>query len=192
MKNLLLLTILFWVNGANAGPCVFTPAKLAEFISMNFQEFDQTKGKGFREFGEKNCYFEAALAIDAWRTHHESGLEDWQNRILFFHGGQAYANVDKSLNAIAVSHFQKSKDPNESTEQELKWNAYVEATIAFLNKDKPFLLIKRNEVAVSKNEYNMRNLAIVDRFIKCFDQSYFDAYNAVGNCSKSGTIFEPI
>jgi hypothetical protein len=64
------------------------------------------------------------------------------------------------------------------------WNAYVDASIAFLKKDKSSLLSARRKLQnwPKPKDWPLerpwpQNLVIVDGFINCFDLSYAEALN---------------
>ncbi len=117
---------------------------------MDFQAFDQTQGKGHRELWKNHCYFSAAIPTDFWHLNHLGTLKDWQSELMYFHSGQSYAAAGVELYAIAIQRFEKSINSNEPTNQEIKWNAYVRASIAFLKKDWDLLQTSRDEIALSK------------------------------------------
>ena len=58
------------------------------------------------------------------------------------------------------------------------WNDYANATIAFLQGDKPALQASRDRLAaaVSKSEFNQPNLRSTYRLLRCFGQPYKIAY----------------
>lgn len=168
-------------SAAGAPPCALTPEKLTEFFAMDYAAFDQAPNAGFREL-EQHCPFEAGLAIDAWLAHKGSSLEPWQIGISNFHAGQMYASARPSLYPTAVSHFERALTIAEPADAELKWNAYVGATIAFLKKDRAGLRARRAEVAASNAPTNLKNLAVVDRLIRCFDRPYAEAYTPGAPC----------
>jgi hypothetical protein len=63
------------------------------------------------------------------------------------------------------------------------WNVYVDATIAFLDRDRDALLKARTRLAeippeAGKPNSKPMNLDVVDGLVRCFDRSYRDAYSA--------------
>jgi hypothetical protein len=63
------------------------------------------------------------------------------------------------------------------------WNIYVDATIAFLHRDRDALLKARTKLAevppeAGRPDSKPMNLDVVDGLLRCFDRSYADAYSA--------------
>lgn len=69
---------------------------------MRYAEFDQVKGKGFREFHAKACYLSAAVLIDAWHLHHINDLSALESSTSYFHAGQNYAYQGEAFYPIAL------------------------------------------------------------------------------------------
>jgi len=64
----------------------------------------------------------------------------------------------------------------------VKWNAYVNATLAFLNKDKEKLIKYRNQIAQGLEiKAIIPNLDVVDALIANFDEPYSIAYERIEN-----------
>jgi hypothetical protein len=59
----------------------------------------------------------------------------------------------------------------------LNWNAYVKATIAFLNKDVDALQRYRDEIAQDKGTFNGNNLRVVNNMLMNHNKSYYYVYN---------------
>ena len=160
-----------------ASGCEFSPAELDKVLALDYAAFDQTENQGARLYAAKGCHLQAAQLTDVWQLHHQSTLESWQARVLHFHAGQLYAQASKDSYGIAVARFQKSSDPREPPSSPFGWNAYVAATIAFLQGDleaaKTQLLLLR----AKKNEANDKNIAVVEALIKCFGRPYLEAYS---------------
>lgn len=94
---------------------------------------------------------------------------------LNFHAGQMYAFADDYRTAI--DRFNKSTYTEEPPELPLRWNAYVHATIAFLNKDMARLKECREDIFGGPTfDGEKANLDVVDRLIKHFDEPYAKAY----------------
>lgn len=100
----------------------------------------------------------------------------------FFHAGQLYAMA--GVPQVAIRRFYSSLDPREDAEkaQVLSWNAYVLATIGFLKRNQEAVRFQREQIAIGpKTDGNKINLRVVDGLLKCWDQSYKDAYQCRGN-----------
>jgi hypothetical protein len=162
------------------GQCEVAPEKFDEFMKQDYLTFDQTN-KGWRSliFGGRECDLTIALLIDSYNLGHQGKLKPSQERILYWHAGQSFGFL--KLYDLAVARFSNSFDPTEAPNPEFHWNAYARASIAFLKKDKDALQKAHDEFSpVAPAELN--NFKIVERFIRCFDSSYFDAYAGAGTC----------
>jgi hypothetical protein len=106
----------------------------------------------------------------------KANLEPWQERILFFHAGQSYAF--ENLYEVAARRIEASKNDKEEPNPELHWNLYVEATAAFLKKDKKVLKEKFAEFEKVATEKEKVNVKVVEGLIICFEKPYVEAYGA--------------
>jgi len=141
--------------------------------------FDQQSGTGWRQLAENGQFLDAAKLIDAYSSKHD-GLDVSQRVNLNFHAGQMYAFAGDSK--TAVERFNRSTYAEEPPELPLRWNAYVQATIAFLNKDLKRLKECREEIAEGPAFQGKKaNLDVVDRFVEHFDEPYATAYGARRN-----------
>lgn len=118
-----------------------------------------------------------------------------QSSILRWHAGQMKAKAGLTDEALALFRASyKDQNPSMGTD----WNSYVDATIAFLEQDRPALEAARarlNDQQMSPEmleafeklqEENPNvnidigakpNLKIADRFLACFDEPYAAAYS---------------
>jgi hypothetical protein len=154
---------------------------LSSQLEFDYDTFDQCPGEGWRKIADYGNYLEAAELIDAYERE-KKGLEDWQKLTLRFHAGQmyAFANIKK----LAITRFKTALYDREPPNYPIRWNAYVNATIAFLEKDRKKLIEFREEIVKGpKIKGEIANLDVVDRFIKYFDEPYSVAYR--GNREKS-------
>ena len=96
----------------------------------------------------------------------------------------------------AIALFQRAKRPNSVLGQSQEgWNAYADATIAFLRRDRIALQQARKRLVAAPIPTTMErlpdgsfrsgshasqapNLDVVDGLIKCFDRSYLEAYGS--------------
>jgi hypothetical protein len=160
--------------------CELSPAKLKVFLSQDFDTFDQ-KPNGWRSLydGTEACNLTIALLVDGYHMTNQSKMLPWQDRLSYWHAGQSYAFL--GLPEVAVERFSHSFDPDEQDTPDFHWNAYVRASLAFLSKDRAALEKARDEFTkVAPLEAN--NYKIVERFLRCFDTSYFEAYSGTGTC----------
>ena len=143
-------------------------------LQLNYQNFDQRPDRGWRNVADQGKYLEAAKLIDRYEEEKED-LEEWQRVNLRFHAGQMYAFADREEQAI--TRFKKSLLTKELDDSPIRWNAYVKATIAFLEKDREKLTELRAQIAKGPTFKGVvPNLDVVDRLIKNFDGSYSIAY----------------
>ncbi len=143
-------------------------------LDGDYRAFDQTMGEGWRRLGKVECLAEGVALIGRYLEKHPD-LTAGEQRILHFHAGQLLARDARA--AAAIAQFEQAIDPDEARDASFRWNAYVQATIAFLRNDKDGLLAWREGVAASTPRGGqVPNLAVVDRLIAGFGQGYGAAY----------------
>jgi hypothetical protein len=178
--------------GSSPVECI-TAQERERLLSLSQDAFDQDLsggGGGWRAVAAKpGCEIVAADVIRDYREKHSS-----TDTIIYWHEGQMRATGGDSSQAIKL--FEKSRKPEEQSDA--GWNQYVDASIAFLKKDKPALMRARDMLSKvsappdfvlkdgvfevpnnSGKPFKMRwppNIDVVDGLIKCFDRSYRDAY----------------
>ena len=158
-----------------------------ELLALGQQAFDQDLQGGWRAVAARDgCEIAAADLIRDYRA--ARGLTD---TILFWHEGQLRAEAGQTEAAIAL--FESSrKEPSDR----FGWNAYVDATIAFLRGDRAALIAAREALAALPRPADFEprdpqgrplqvswpmNLQVVDGLIACFGRSYKQAY--ARNCA---------
>jgi hypothetical protein len=163
---------LLFVLGLNAkvvradGACAYDKAKL---MALDEPRFDQGSS-GWRAIGEKpGC---EAIAADLIRDYRE--LHGDESFILFWHEGQLRAIAGDYQQAIILMTRSRRRIAVDMT----GWNQYVDATIAFLQKNKPALLAARTRLVEVQPQ--SLNLDVVGGLIRCFSKSYGAAYGK--NC----------
>jgi hypothetical protein len=139
-------------------------------LALSFDKFDQTEGSGFRFLLDQKKYVEAAELIEEYVHRHRRGLTERERVSLHFHAGQLYGiagDPDK-----AGSHLKKARYKNEPTPDghPLYWNAYVDATRAFIEGDRRRLIDARKRMG----ELNKGFHRLVDSFIENFEEPYAD------------------
>ncbi len=158
-------------------------------LELDFDTFDQTFGSGWRAVAENDgCALAAADLIRAYIELHDPG-----ERIIVFHEAQMRAKGGETERAISL--FRETRD-EEGVNSAFGWNEYVDATIAFLEKDKKSLIEARSKLLAIPKPSNFNavdrqgnpveiawppNLNVVDGFLECFEKSYDEAY---GQCSQ--------
>lgn len=168
--------------------------ELERLLALDADAFDQTMDGGWRPIAGAGCFVQAAELIDEYvRMRPGLDRDDNPDRIIFrFHAGQLYATAGRT--DVALDRFRESYQAEEliaSLEEDpddadaavglRAWNAYVDATIAFLEQDRPALEAARARVARGP-EFNGEpmNLSVVDRFLEHFGSSYAAAYSGRG------------
>lgn len=156
-------------------------------LKLEQRDFDQDPNNGWRAVDRRgHCKLAAA---DLIRTYVEANGE--QGVIMTWHEGQLRAMAGQTDRAIDL--FMSAREPA-GREDRFGWNYYVDATIAFLRRDRGNLERAREGlVALPRPEdYNPvdsfgkpvkvnwpPNLNVVDGLLDCFTDSYDYAYN---NC----------
>lgn len=162
-------------------------------LALDELQFDQDFTGGWRALADKpGCKLAAADLLRDYRQVHgnEAGILYWHEAQLRAFAGQTQA---------AIGLMEKSRQP--AGRDQGGWNAYVDASIAFLRRDRPALAQARQDLAAVpfptdqglpplKNgivdmpmeggkTMKMRwppNIDVVDGFVKCFDKPYEAAY----------------
>lgn len=158
--------------------CIFLAAGCGNKspLDLGYNAFDQRPGMGWRQIAEKGRFLDAARLIDEYIEKHKN-LDESQRANLNFHAGQMYAFANDYK--TAVDRLNTSTYAEEPLELPLRWNAYVHATIAFLDKDINRLRECREEILEGPTFHGEKaNLDVVDSLIKHFDEPYSKAYGA--------------
>jgi len=155
------------------GKCGLKPDTVSRLLALDAEAFDQSL-EGYQSLGLRQCYVDAALMIDLYLSVNSEKLAPSWLVSMKFHAGQMYAHSGEVLYSLAARRMKEStKDLSHPS-----WQAYVAATVAFLERDLPALKTRRGGLAaISDGPLNNLNLAVVDRLIKCFDKSYAVAYS---------------
>lgn len=155
-----------------------------QMLNLSPREFDQNWEKGWVKLADIDGCKEAAANLIAL-YYSQRDLPDGAMRILKFHEAQLRAELEQYDFALLL--FPQTKQDETGT----VWNYYVDGTMAFLAKDKARLeqSIKRlsavpkpesfNPVDAEGNPMDVSwppNLDVLERFKRCFDESYLEAY----------------
>src|SRR5882762_7594832 len=165
MKRYLAITLLMFMVSpiVDAKECsALLNNHLQTDLSLPYQEFDQTMGKGFRTMPE-DCDNETADLIEAYIQ--KNGVVS----SLVWHVAQFRAMAGDYNQAMARAK-QVLRSKEDFAKSPLRWNDYVLATIAFLENDKASFIAHRNSVAEGAKSYsgNKRNLDLLDGLIRDF------------------------
>jgi hypothetical protein len=152
-----------------------------KYLDQDYKSFDQDQKSGWRQLAHEGRFKEVAELIDRYLKRNKS-LDVSQIVNLHFHAGQLYAFADSY--DMAVERFKKAKynpipdvEPAQMKAFFEEWNVYVDATIAFIRKDRMKLLAYRTQMANIPNiSREMSNLDVVDSLIRNFDKPYSEAY----------------
>jgi hypothetical protein len=142
-------------------------------LALPFEAFDQDDATGWRQLGAADCDAESAQLIEAYIA-----AQATPNPVLRWHAAQALAKAGDYGRAIEVARQTRRPDAGEAV-SEFQWNAYVDATIAFLQGDRSALDKNHNHLAAAsaKSAMNRPNLVSVERLQRCFGQPYKQAYS---------------
>ncbi len=142
--------------------------RLKSDLKLSYQAFDQTMKGGFRALDELGCTKAAGDLIEAYIQANNANQSS-----LRWHIAQLRAKEGRAEEAVKYAKTVLSKSEDFSKDP-LRWNDYVLATIAFLERDKEKLVLHRNKVAEGKEAYfgNALNLKLLDALIKHFDKNY--------------------
>ena len=176
----ILFAILVFVSSPLAFPanCNISPAEEEKLLSMSYDIFDQSEN-GWRQYAKNSCYYQTGNLIDTYLEKNKNLLQDWQIIGITWHAGQMYAFNNNY--EIAKTRFEHSINPNEPENTPIRWNDYVNATIAFLNGDMTKLKFYRDKIANGPTfNGKKQNLDVVDNLIQYFGQPYSVAYHPNG------------
>ena len=161
----------------------------AHILNQDVQTFDQDPQKGWRSVADRlECRAHAAELLREYREMLQMRLD-----VLAWHEGQLRAELGQIDDAIRL--FERARRPEVVLGQRQEiWNAYVDATIAFLKGDRASLLRARERLAVAPVPVIMQlqpdgslraskpdappNLDVVDGLIACLGRPYFEAYGS--------------
>lgn len=203
------LTVLFscvlvtWcsIAGAQEVPPKSCEYDRARLLALDENQFDQDISGGWRALASTpGCALVAADLLHDYREahHKDSGL-------LFWHEAQVRADAGQYPEAIAL--MKRAYKPADA--DKAGWNLYVDATIAFLRRDKNALEQARAKLAAvqppvgagippvingymeadfadgSKRKIRWPiNIDVVEGLENCFDKPYVEAYNDACRQSK--------
>lgn len=176
--------------------CTFDQSAM---LALPSRTFDQVEHRGWRALADRGCDTAAADLIAKYRVAHG---DDPLASTMRWHEGQLRANAGDYMAArplFAASH--NTRPPFNW----FGWDDYVDATIAFIDRDRPALLAARARLAATPRPETHpwtdpdgspipsptlapgaawpENIAVVDALIRCFDRDYRAAYTAV-DCAK--------
>ena len=159
-------------------------------LLQDYSTFDLS-GRGWRAVDQRpQCEAAAADLIARYRTLQRAILEPAEALTLRWHEGQVRARLGDTKAALALFASAHDSSPDAGG----AWDPYVDATIAFLKKDRAALEAARDKLAAAPqpadfdamaSDFEQRtghrpvwppNLDVVRAFVTCFDRSYREAY----------------
>ncbi|WP_421861239.1 hypothetical protein [Oceanicaulis sp.] len=173
--------------------CEVDAARFDALMALNPQSFDQDFSGGWRPVGNTSGCERAAADLLIAYMDHSPHFNPERPGVIGWHAGQMLAMAGEAELAIAYFDAARSVSP--------EWNLYVDATLAFMRRDRPAAEAARAELATlrpSEEEMAARrqfladnprirmpegfveqpeNLAVVDRLLRCWDAPYADAYS---------------
>lgn len=175
--------------------CAIDADRLDSLLALPAHAFDQDFAGGWRPYAdEPDCQRAAADLIIAY-IGHSPHYDAQSHTIIRWHAGQMLAMADEP--ELAVEYLGSARS------DQVAWNLYVDATIAFLHSDREAAEAARAELATRRpGEEEMearrqflasnpritmpegfverpQNLDVVDRLLNCWDEPYSRAY---GGC----------
>lgn len=142
-------------------------------LQLDYTAFDQTPGSGFRVLAEADCPREAADLIEAYLQR-----PDATQSSLRWHLAQMRAEAGQTDAAVRAAR--QSLRAEAAADAAFRWNDYVHATIAFLQKDRPTFDQHHRQVtaAAERHPGNAMNGRLLDALGRHFDASYREAVRA--------------
>lgn len=166
----------------------------ARLLALSEADFDQDMAGGWRALSMKaGCELAAADLLHDYRETHRKDAT-----ILFWHEAQLRAGAGQYPQAIALMAHARMPDSLDKA----GWNYYVDATVAFLQRDRAALAAAHAQLAAVKPPVGDGSPPVVDGFVElrfadgsarkirwpinidvveglenCFDKPYNDAYN---------------
>jgi hypothetical protein len=172
------------LSGKQVAACDYDrPAMLA----LDLRLFDQDMNGGWRTLEARGCVVDAADLIRDWRkVHGETGPTD---TLLSWHEGQLRADAGQYRDAIKLLNAGRHPAADDA---KWGWNLYVEGSVAFLRGDRHALEAARAKLAALPRPPELKdavgadgkprparwpmNIRVLDSFIRCWGQSYMNAY----------------
>lgn len=171
------------------------PHDRARLLALDERQFDQDLSGGWRQLSNMpGC---TLVAADLLRDYQQT--RNTNSGLMFWHEAQLRANAGQYLEAIAL--MKRSYKP--ANDDKAGWNAYVDATIAFLARDKAALQRARQALSAIPAPVGANVPPVVDGYMEvdfadgvkrkirwppnidviegleaCFDKPYAQAYGS--------------
>ena len=169
MKYMVFLLVLILVS---AGIRAQEPdaGKVDSLMALDFQAFDQDMEGGWRYYANQKKFSEAASLIETYLERHPE-ISEFQKGVMSWHAGQLLAMDGQEERAIPL--MEKSR---KGADDFMLWNPYLDATLAFLKKDRQAFDKNLKAVSAMSNNPNLPLLQILEQH---FDKSYREALETI-------------
>jgi hypothetical protein len=165
MKNAAFLACLSFFT-VTLGAQVPTAREVDSLMALDLGGFDQDMQGGWRYYANQKKFDAAASLIETY-LERDPETSDFDRRLLSWHAGQMLAMDGQEEKAIPF--MEKSRKGEDDF---MLWNPYLDATVAFLKKDRPAFNTNLKAVASMTNNPNLPLLRILEEH---FDKSYREA-----------------
>lgn len=142
-----------------------TQTQIDSLMALGFEAFDQDMEGGWRYYGNQMEFATAADLIQRYLKQHPE-IEEHQQAVMHWHAGQMLA-LD-GQNDMAVLEMEASRKENDV----MLWNEYLDATVAFLEKDRQTFETNLKALEAMGNNPNLKLLKILEAN---FDKTYREA-----------------
>jgi hypothetical protein len=127
-------------NSFSAEECSFDRSAMQALTEEQFDHDTNSGGEGCRALSKRGCEMQAADLIRDYRN-----ANDRKSQILYWHEGQLRAMDGDSKAAIPLLEAARKAVGDEA----FGWNPYVDATVAFLRRDRAALAAARAKLAAT-------------------------------------------
>jgi len=143
-----------------------------KYLAMSAIEFNSSKG--WKKYIDKKEYSKALTMLGCYALYEGGKLNYADRTLLLWNIAEVLAVLGENEKAIGVLRDIKIPENLNSEVEFMDFNAFIEATIAFLEKDKSNLQNARKKIASGPKlpTGEVANLDIVENYIKDFDHSY--------------------
>ena len=154
---------------AGGEDCAVTEVETMAQVGLTYSEFDGRAGRaGWRQLIARGCADEAVTLLQRYRAVNHDRFTAAQRQEVAFHIGQAYALAGRDAEALLAFELALGADLT------AEWRSYVEATLAFLRRDRAALARARAAYAAAPGADPMR-LKVIEGFLACPDRPYMEA-----------------
>lgn len=159
------------------GRCFSALEGALENLELDLEAFERLEGDAWHNLAIQGCYAEAGRLIDAY-LEREPDLSATERAALEFQAGQMFAVAGDR--EIAIDRFEDSRLAEDPSGNRVRWNAYVDATLAFLRHDRA-MLERQHEIIAAGGEGagETPHLRAVDVLVDHFGEPYRVAYESI-------------